>query len=217
MIRCVLFDFDGTVFDTVEGITRSVQYAARKQGLNPALSELRCFAGPPLVDMFMEHFGFEQAAAERAVVDFRERYNPIGLYECRVFPGMKEALLELRRRGYLVGIATSKPQILAEELLGREDMLPLFDGIVGSSTDGNNNSKADVLRAVMEKLSVTPEETVLVGDTKYDVRGAKACGVPCIGVGWGYAAEGELERAGAERIVPDLEALLAQFPERNPT
>ena len=217
MIRCVLFDFDGTVFDTVEGITRSVQYAARKQGLNPALRELRCFAGPPLVDMFMEHFGFEQAAAERAVVDFRERYNPIGLYECRVFPGMKEALLELRRRGYLVGIATSKPQILAEELLGREDMLPLFDGIVGSSTDGNNNSKADVLRAVMEKLSVTPEETVLVGDTKYDVRGAKACNVSCIGVGWGYAAEGELEQAGADRIVPNLEALLAQFPERNLT
>ena len=217
MIRCVLFDFDGTVFDTVEGITKSVQYAARKQGLDPELNELRCFAGPPLVDMFMEHFGFTQAAAEQGVVVFRERYNPIGLYECRVFPGMKEALLELRRRGYLVGIATSKPQVLAEELLGREGMLPLFDGIVGSSTDGNNNSKADVLSAVMEKLSVTPEETVLVGDTKYDVRGAKACGVPCIGVGWGYAAEGELERAGAERIVPDLEALLAQFPERNPT
>lgn len=216
-ITTLLFDFDGTVFDTVEGITKSIQYALRKHGRDAELEELRCFAGPPLVDMFMEHFGFEQAAAERAVVDFRERYNPIGLYECRVFPGMKEALLELRCRGYLVGIATSKPQILAEELLGREDMLPLFDGIVGSSTDGNNNSKADVLRAVMEKLSVTPEETVLVGDTKYDVRGAKACNVSCIGVGWGYAAEGELEQAGADRIVPNLEALLAQFPERNLT
>ena len=217
MIRCVLFDFDGTVFDTVEGITKSVQYAARKQGLDPELNELRCFAGPPLVDMFMEHFGFTQAAAEQAVVVFRERYNPIGLYECRVFPGMKEALLELRRRGYLVGIATSKPQVLAEELLGREGMLPLFDGIVGSSTDGNNNSKADVLSAVMEKLSVTPEETVLAGDTEYDGRGAKACDVAGIGVGWGYAAEGELEQAGADRIVPNLEALLAQFPERNLT
>ena len=216
MVRCVLFDFDGTVFDTVEGITKSVQYAARKQGLDPELSELRRFAGPPLVDMFMEHFGFDRTEAEQAVTDFRERYNPVGLYECRIFPGVKEALLQLRRRGYLVGIATSKPQLLAEELLGREDMLPLFDGIVGSSADGNNNSKADVLRAVMQKLSVTPEETVLVGDTKYDVRGAKACGVPCIGVGWGYAAEGELQQAGADRIVPDLEALLALFPDRNP-
>ena len=159
MVRCVLFDFDGTVFDTVEGITKSVQYAARKQGLDPELSELRRFAGPPLVDMFMEHFGFDRAAAEQAVVDFRERYNPIGLYECRIFPGVKEALLQLRRRGYLVGIATSKPQMLAEELLGREDMLPLFDGIVGSSADGNNNSKADVLRRAMgkKKPEVRPE------------------------------------------------------------
>ncbi|MBO5496727.1 MAG: HAD hydrolase-like protein, partial [Oscillospiraceae bacterium] len=207
---------DGTVFDTVEGITKSVQYAARRQGLDPELKELRRFAGPPLVDMFMEHFGFDQPMAEQATRDFRERYNPIGLYECRVFPGVKDALLELRRRGYLVGIATSKPQVLAEELLGREDMLSLFDGIVGSRADGNNNSKAEVLRAVMEKLSVMPEETVLVGDTKYDVYGAKACGVPCIGVGWGYAAEGELKAAGADGIVPDLEALLALFPDRNP-
>lgn len=216
MIRCILFDFDGTVFDTVDGITKSVQYAVRKQGLDAPLDTLRCFAGPPLVDMFMEHFGFDRAAAERATLDFRERYGPIGLYECRIFPGMKEALATLRQRGYLLGIATSKPQPLAEELLGREDMLSLFDGIVGSRADGNNNSKADVLRAVMEKLSVSPEETVLVGDTKYDVLGAKACHVPCIGVAWGYAAEGELEAAGADRIVPDLDALLAHFPERNP-
>ena len=217
MIRCILFDFDGTVFDTVEGITRSVQYAVQKRGLHPPLQELRCFAGPPLVDMFMEHFGFDRTEAEQAVTDFRERYNPIGLYECRIFPGTQEALQELRRRGYLVGIATSKPQPLAETLLDREGMLPLFDGIVGSNTDGNNTSKADVLRAVMRMLAVTPEETVLVGDTKYDVLGAKACRVPCVGVGWGYAAEGELEAAGAEAIVPDLEALLALFPERNPT
>ena len=97
MIRCILFDFDGTVFDTVEGITKSVQYAVQKRGLHPPLQELRCFAGPPLVDMFMEHFGFDRTEAEQAVTDFRERYNPIGLYECRLFPGIKEALQELRR------------------------------------------------------------------------------------------------------------------------
>jgi len=217
MFHYILFDFDGTLYDTVEGISKSAQYALEKLGITAKLDELRCFAGPPLVDMFMEHFGFDRTEAEQAVTDFRERYNPIGLYECRIFPGTQEALATLRQRGYLLGIATSKPQPLAEELLGREDMLSLFDGIVGSSTDGNNTSKADVLRAVMRMLAVTPEETVLVGDTKYDVLGAKACRVPCVGVGWGYAAEGELEAAGAETIVPDLEALLALFPERNPT
>ena len=212
MIRCILFDFDGTVFDTVEGITKSVQYAIRKRGMDAPLSKLRCFAGPPLTDMFMEHFGFDRKSAEQAVTDYRERYGPIGLYECRVFPGIKEALSELRNRGYLLGIATSKPQHLAETLLKNECMLSLFDGISGSLPSGNDSTKADVLRSVMEKLSVLPEESVLIGDTKYDVLGAKACGLDCIGVSWGYAAEGELEQAGVSEIVPDLSALLACFP-----
>ena len=207
MIDCLLFDFDGTLFDTVEGITKSVQYAVNKLGLSPALESLRCFAGPPLVDMFMEHFGFDRDTAVQATADFRERYKPIGLYECRVFPGIPEMLKRLKDAGYLLGVATSKPQVLAEELLAREGMLSLFDALVGSSPDRNNDSKADVLRRAMEALGVSASETVLIGDTKYDVLGAKQCGVPCIGVGWGYAAEGELEAAGADRIVPDIPAL----------
>lgn len=209
MITCLLFDFDGTLFDTVEGITKSVQYAVNKLGLNPELESLRCFAGPPLVDMFMEHFGFDRDTAVQATADFRERYKPIGLYECRVFPGIPEMLARLRDAGYQLGVATSKPQVLAGELLEREGMLSLFDVLVGSSPDRNNDSKADVLRRAMEALDVSASETALIGDTKYDVLGAKQCGVPCIGVGWGYAAEGELEAAGADFIVSDIPALEA--------
>ena len=211
MVSCLLFDFDGTVFDTVEGITKSVRYAVNKLGIDAEPETLRCFAGPPLVDMFMEHFGFDQATAEQAVRDFRERYRPIGLYECRPFPGVKELLAELRAAGYILGIATSKPQPMAEELLDRAGMRSLFDAIIGSREEGNNSSKADVLRTVMARLGKTPGDCVLIGDTKYDVRGAKLCGVDCIGVGWGYAAEGELEAAGAICVVPDLDALRAMF------
>ncbi len=207
MVSCVLFDFDGTVFDTVEGITKSVRYAVNKLGLDAAPESLRCFAGPPLADMFMEHFGFDRGTAMRAVADFRERYRPIGLYECRVFPGIKELLLKLREAGCLLGIATSKPQPLAEELLDREGMRGLFDVIAGSREDGNNDAKADVLRRAMEALNVGAEDTVLVGDTKYDAVGARQCGVPCIGAGWGYAAAGELEQAGVLVIAPDPAAL----------
>ena len=207
MITCLLFDFDGTLFDTVEGITKSVRHAVNKLGLNPELESLRCFAGPPLVDMFMEHFGFDRETAVQATEDFRERYKPIGLYECRVFPGIPEMLAKFKDAGYLLGVATSKPQVLAAELLEREGMLSLFDVLVGSSPDRNNDSKADVLRRAMASLGVSTAETVLIGDTKYDVAGAKQCDVPCIGVGWGYAAEGELEAAGADFIVPDIPAL----------
>ena len=133
MYRYVLFDFDGTVFDTLEGITKSVRFAINKVGMDAPLSELKCFAGPPLFEMFEERFGFTPEEANQAVRDFRERYVPIGVYESRVFQGVKELLRELRAAGIVTGIATSKPQHLAEELLGREKMIGLFDVISGLS------------------------------------------------------------------------------------
>ena len=206
MNTVILFDFDGTVYDTVEGITRSVQYAILKQGLDAEPEALRCFAGPPLVEKFMEVFGFDLETANQAVADYRERYRPIGMYECRVFPGIKDVLLTLRDHGYTLGIATSTPQPLAEELLAREDMLGLFDAIVGARED-NDGTKAGVLRGVMAALGAEPSRCVLVGDTKYDVAGAKTCGVACVGVRYGYAAEGELEAAGADILVDSIPAL----------
>ena len=207
MFRYVLFDFDGTVFDTVEGITKSVRYAINLRGLDAELDSLRCFAGPPLVDMFMEYFGFAQEEAERATADFRVRYIPVGLHECSVFPGIAELLEALRERGIYTAIATSKPEILARELLEENGMLGLFDVICGSAPDGNNSEKWQIVSRVMERLGAAPEETVLVGDTKYDVAGAHRCGIKCVGVRYGYAAPGELEAAGADHIAADIPAL----------
>lgn len=207
MYDCILFDFDGTVFDTVEGITKSVRYALNKVGIDAELESLRCFAGPPLVDKFMEVYGFDRAAAEQATLDFRERYNPIGLNECCVFPGIKELLEKLHAAGKTVGLATSKPQELAEELLRRESMTGLFPVICGSRPDGNNSAKWQVVEHAMELCGAAKENTILVGDTKYDVAGAHKVGIACVGVRYGYAAEGELEAAGADAIVEDIPAL----------
>ena len=207
MYRYVLFDFDGTVFDTLEGITKSVRFAINKVGMDAPLSELKCFAGPPLLEMFEERFGFTPEKAAQAVRDFRERYVPVGVYESRVFPGVKELLRELRAAGIVTGIATSKPQHLAEELLGREEMIGLFDVISGSAPDGRNESKQQVTQRAMGFLGAAPEETVLVGDTKYDVAGAHKCGIKCIGVGYGYAAEGELEAAGVDYMAADVDEI----------
>ena len=207
MFDCILFDFDGTVFDTVEGITKSVRYALNKVGLDAELESLRCFAGPPLADKFMEVYGFDRAAAEQAVRDYRERYRPIGMNECCVFPGIKELLEKLRAAGKTVGIATSKPQELAEELLRRENMLGLFQVICGSRPDGNDRAKWQVVQRAMELCGAAKENTILVGDTKYDVAGAHKVGIACVGVRYGYAAEGELEAAGADAVVEDLPEL----------
>ena len=207
--RCstVLFDFDGTVFDTVEGITKSVQYAVRKHGMDAELDALRCFAGPPLVDKFMEVFAVDEAEAKQMVADFRERYVPVGVYESRPFPGIHELLTRLHEAGFLIGIATSKPQPMAELLLDRAGLRDSFDLIVGSGSGILNDEKWQIVTRAMEGLGSVPDETVLIGDTMYDVEGAHKCGIPCIGVRWGYAAEGELEAAGAAAITENIEEL----------
>ena len=149
--NAILFDFDGTVFDTVEGITKSIQHAIRKHGMDAELTELRCFAGPPLVDKFMEVFGVPDAEAEQLVVDFRERYVPIGVYESEPFPGIRDLLTALRQAGKTLAVSTSKPQNMAELLLERSGLLDCFDVIVGSDPHLNNNAKWEVVTRAMER------------------------------------------------------------------
>lgn len=213
-LHTVLFDFDGTLFDTVEGITKSIQYALRKHGREVPPERLRCFAGPPLVDKFMEVYGVSQAEAEQLVLDFRERYQPIGVYESEPFPGIVPLLEKLRAAGLILGVATSKPQNMAELLLERAEMKGRFDVIVGSRPGLNNDRKWQIVERAMALCGSGPENTVLVGDTKYDVEGAARCGVPCVGVLWGYAAPGELEAAGAAELVSTPEALARLLMDR---
>ena len=188
--NAILFDFDGTVFDTVEGITKSIQHAIRKHGMDAELTELRCFAGPPLVDKFMEVFSVPETE------------------ESEPFPGIRDLLTALRQAGKTLAVATSKPQNMAELLLERSGLLDCFDVIVGSDPHLNNNAKWEVVTRAMERCGASPETAVLIGDTKYDVAGALRCGIPCVGVRWGYASEGEMEEAGAAAMAETMEELL---------
>ena len=208
MYKYVLFDFDGTVYDTVEGITKSVQYALAKHGIEAELSELRCFAGPPLVDKFMEVYSVTEGQARQLVEDYRERYRPIGLLECQLFEGMRELLVKLREQGIKTAITTMKPQEMAEMLLEREGMINLFDVIYGS-TLSQNLSKQKLVEMAMDTLGADRENTILVGDTKYDIHGAHQAGIVAVGVRYGYAAENELEDAGADFIVDTMQELEA--------
>ena len=211
MYSYVLFDFDGTVFDTVEGISKSVQYALNKQGIEAPLEALRCFAGPPLGWSFMDKFGFDEQQATKAVADYRERYIPIGLYECSVFPGLRELLTKLHESGVKLGIATLKPLHMAKTLLEKEDMLRLFDVCCGADPNLMHETKALILSRALKELGADKLSSIYVGDTRFDVEGAHECGLKCIGVSYGYAAEGELSKAGADFLAADaaeLEALL---------
>ena len=207
LYKTILFDFDGTVFDTIEGITKSVQYALAKHGIRAELSELRQFAGPPLVEKFVEVYGVSWEEGEQLVLDFRERYNPTGVYESAPFPGIGTFLFRLKDAGLQLCIATSKPQHHADFLLSSAGLAGYFEVIVGSGEGINDQSKARIVSSVMERCGAERETTGLIGDTKYDVFGAKECGIACIGAGWGYAQIGELEKAGADAIAEDLPAL----------
>ena len=207
MFDYILFDFDGTVFDTVEGITKCVRYAINKFDMDAELSELRCFAGPPLVEKFMEVFSLSNEQAVKAVEYYRERYRPIGIYESKPFPGIKELLQALKSLGKPMAIATSKPEEMARKLLQDSELIEYFDVICGA-LDSVNNAKWQIVTRAMEELGADKEASVLVGDTKYDVIGAHKCGIKCAGVRFGYAAEGELEDSGADFIVNDMDELL---------
>ena len=186
MIQTVLFDFDGTLFDTGEGILRSVQYALEGFGIHETdTARLRKFVGPPLLDSFSELYAMTPEQAQAAVARYRERYLPVGIYECTLYPGIPELLERLRAHGFRVAVATGKPTPMACSILQRFDLERLFDCVIGCEYDGTRSTKAEVVVAALAETHTPPEDALMVGDRKYDVTGAAACGVPCIGVYYG--------------------------------
>lgn len=212
MYKNILFDFDGTVFDTVKGIERSVKYALDKNGIVLSVDSFRRFAGPPFKVIFKENYGFDDELIVKIIEAFREDYLPYGIYESSPFPGIAELLDELRQNGFKLAIATLKPRTMAVELLERSGLYGKFDVISGQIAEGIETlTKAEIVRGAMDMLGAAAEDTVLVGDTKYDVVGGHEAGLKVIGVRYGYAESGELETAGADIIVETLGDLKKLF------
>lgn len=209
MFPFVLFDLDGTLTDPYEGITKSVQYALEDYGMHVSdRTALRCFIGPPLLEQFMEFAGMCREEAEHAVEKYRERFAVQGLFENKVYDGIPKLLAVLRNAGCQLAVATSKPQVFANRILEHFNLHPNFTAVVGSELDGRRTNKAEVIQAALEALHITPNDgAVMVGDRQHDVLGAQKCGIPSIGVSYGYAEPGELARAGATYIAENLATL----------
>ena len=213
MYSYILFDLDGTLTDSREGILNCVRAAIEDYG-DPVPEEetLLRFIGPPLQDSFVRFCGYSPAKAAQAVERFRSRYEPVGQYENQAAPGMEAMMGRLREKGYVLALASSKPQNLCDSICARFGFAPHFSALVGSPPKGDWE-KADVIREALRQLGLTAADTarvLMVGDRKFDVLGARACGVDCAGVGFfGYAPPGELQEAGAVAVVSTAEELEA--------
>lgn len=197
----ILFDLDGTLTDPKEGITKCVEYALNKLDIGVEHPDLLIpYIGPPLYDSFIQIQGLTHEAALQGVDFYRERYRTLGMFENSVIPGIPELLEDLRNKGFSLYVATSKPTVFAEEILRHYKLDGFFKFTAGSNLDGTRSKKREVIRHVLDENGIPAAQALMIGDREHDIIGAKACGVPSIGVLFGYGSEEELAAAGADYI-----------------
>ncbi len=209
MYKYILFDLDGTLTDSAEGIVNSVIYALKKKGIEEHdRAKLNAFVGPPLVDSFMKYYEMTEEEARGMVPLYREYFEPKGWAENRVYEGIPEVLEKLCAQGKHLIVATSKPEKFAKRILEHFNLAQYFELIRGASMDEKINRKEQVIACVIEDVGAEHvKEMVMVGDREHDVVGARLNGLPCVGVLYGYGSREELETAGAAAICPAVREL----------
>ena len=207
----VIFDFDGTVADTGEGILKSLQYSFTAMGdPEPDLSDLKKFIGPPVFYSYTHFYGISEDRVDLYVKKYRERYREKGIYESKVYDGLKELIVSLKEKNIKVGIASSKPENLIYSVADYLGITDMFDAIVGVKSDNSKHStKAGLIAQVMDDLGANDKNRVLmVGDRLYDIDGAHEAGVKCCGALWGYGNEEEFTAHNADFMAKSPEDIL---------
>ena len=198
-MQLVLFDLDGTVSDSAQGILASLRHAFEVNGLEPLdPTTEQELLGPPFYESLPPIVGEHRLWS---VIDAYRAHYAEAMYETTAFPGIAGVLSALRRDGRRLAIATSKPEHYAVPIVEHLGLADHFDTIGGDDLDGSLRTKALVIAKVLHRLGEPDRrEVVMVGDRSHDVLGAREHGIDCIGVRWGYALPGELEDARPARI-----------------
>ena len=218
MAKAIIFDFDGTICDTGEGIKKSAAFALDSFGIEaPEWEELGYFIGPPLLVTFQEKFGKTPQEADELVKKFRERYSAVGLFESKLYDGIHSMLKALKADGFKLGIASSKPQTFIDKLLSHFGIADMFDCVCGVTFQADCEPKPSIIARCAKGLCADPADIIMVGDTQFDIDGAKENALPSIGVTWGYGTKFELIESGADFILDapqDVEAVALGLYER---
>ena len=159
MYKAIFFDLDGTLTESGEGITKSVQYALEKLGVSaPELEPLKVFVGPPLLEQFMKYAGFDKETAQKGIEYYRERYSEKGMYENTVYPGVENTLAELKRRGYRLAVASAKPTFYVTQIMDHFNLSRYFEVIAGTDLNGPKVTKSQVIEEALKEADVTLDD-----------------------------------------------------------
>ncbi|SES88544.1 phosphoglycolate phosphatase [Enterococcus malodoratus] len=207
MKKIVLFDLDGTLTDSSEGILNSVRYMLEKKALKvPDLATLHTFIGPPLDETLNHLYGLNKDESQKAVEIYREYYAEKGIKQLAVYPGIEE-ILETLSADYVLAIATSKPEFYAKKILADVNLSSYFTGIFGADLAGERSKKTDVIAYALEQLE--GDSAVMIGDRKFDIIGAKENHLKSIGVLYGFGDLQEMTDAEADKIAATVEEIPA--------
>lgn len=200
--KYLLFDLDGMLVNTMNGVVISAQYALRHFGIEASLTELKPFLGPPLRYSFTTFYGLSEEQAGEAIFKYREKYDEVGIKESYLFPEIPDLLKDLNAAGYILGVATSKYEEYAKEMLGKLGISDSFVYITGSNLDETISKKHEVIEEALRRFGVSERraEVLMIGDMKFDDIGAAEAGIDSLGVYTGTAKPGEHEKAGATYI-----------------
>lgn len=186
MYKLVIFDMDGTLADTSPGILNSHRHAHKAMGLPvPGTEELASVIGGPLLQTYIDRFGFSAQEARAAVDEYRRYYSEKGIREASLYPGMRETLCRLSENGIKVALATLKAERFAKIMLEDMGVLSCFDVVYGMD-DQDTRTKSQLITMCMEATGVAREESLMVGDSLHDLNGARQCGVSFLGVSYGF-------------------------------
>lgn len=205
----MVFDLDGTVWDSAEGIIASVRHTFDHFDLEgPDTATVVASLGPPLQRM-LEELGVPARHIDEATEVYRDRYVTLGVYEAALYPGMVEVLDALAADGHRLATATSKGEVPTLQMLEHFELRDRFEVVGAATWDRTRTSKAAVLAHSLRELgSPAAAECVLVGDRRHDAEGAAQHGIDCIGVLWGYGDQAELRAAGLTELVAQPSDLL---------
>jgi len=211
--RYLLFDLDGTVTDSEEGILNSVRYCLAYYKINPPDDKLlKKFIGPPLVQSLKDHYAFDSEKATRAVKVYREYFRKKGMYENKLYPGIASLLKSLQEKGKINILATAKPTYYAKKILRNFKIATYFREIIGSNLDGSRMEKKDIIRHILDRYPEIPvEKFIMIGDRMHDIEGALHHKMDSVWVRYGYGDDEEMQPYSPTYIaesVKDLEKLL---------